>query len=364
MVNGILSVEVSGVVGKARNIAFDICKGIAIYAVVMIHLETVLSWRIPTETVAMPTFFFISGYFFSKYFLQSDGGEIDQFFKKCKRLLLPFLVWSSVAFVFNLALEVMVKGTTSDFSEIIRFQAFDIFVHARSLWFLICLFFTFSFTLLCHYFGRLIKPHRKYTGAALAVIGYVLLYMFVFDSVESSVFRFFKFQWLYPYFLLGCVIKRELVESCLEFACRHRIMFLLTALCVLSLMYTLYNERMYSLWCEPNIMESRGGVWILALYYLLGTAGVFLLLGLSGIISKSTNVGLFLSDVGQYSLDVYVMHMFFVKALFILMPQGFAASGLYAYGVAPLLGAAIVVVTYLLAKKVFSKISAYRYLMR
>lgn len=107
-----------------------------------------------------------------------------------------------------------------------------------------------------------------------------------------------------------------------------------------------------------------GGVWILALYYLLGTAGVFLLLGLSGIISKSTNVGLFLSDVGQYSLDVYVMHMFFVKALFILMPQGFAASGLYAYGVAPLLGAAIVVVTYLLAKKVFSKISAYRYLMR
>lgn len=348
---------------KPRNLAFDACKGLAIYAVVMIHVETVLTWRIPTETVAMPAFFFISGYFFSRYFLSSERGESKQFLKKCKRLFLPFLVWSCVALIFNLVLEILKNGGIIGFAEIVRTQSFDIFIHARSLWFLICLFYTFVFTLLCHCIGRMACPNSKYAGLIIAIIGYALLYLFVYDAADNSFLRFFKFQWLYPYFLFGCVIRREAIEGFLAFACNHRVAFLASALCVLGLMYVSYDREAYTLWCEPDA-RARGGVLFLTVYYLIGAAGTLSLLGISGLLSKTKRVGPILVDIGKYSLDVYVMHMFFVKVLLMFLPGGFVESGLYAYVVAPLMGMVIVAATYLLAKKVFSRIPVYRYLMR
>ena len=245
---------------KPRNLAFDACKGLAIYAVVMIHVETVLTWRIPTETVAMPAFFFISGYFFSRYFLSSERGESKQFLKKCKRLFLPFLVWSCVALIFNLVLEILKNGGIIGFAEIVRTQSFDIFIHARSLWFLICLFYTFVFTLLCHCIGRMACPNSKYAGLIIAIIGYALLYLFVYDAADNSFLRFFKFQWLYPYFLFGCVIRREAIEGFLAFACNHRVAFLASALCVLGLMYVSYDREAYTLWCEPDARARGGGI--------------------------------------------------------------------------------------------------------
>ena len=83
---------------KKRDATFDIAKGIAIYLVVLGHIFAIgeIDAMSPfynfINYTHMPVFFFISGWFFARYFRSCDGGEGKRFRQKAARLLVPFLL--------------------------------------------------------------------------------------------------------------------------------------------------------------------------------------------------------------------------------------------------------------------------------
>lgn len=122
---------------QMRNQLFDTVKGIAIYLVVMGHLiisaESLLKTFI--EVCHMPVFFFVSGWFFSKSYERYDVRTFLK--KKILSLWIPYICWSSVSFFTNGIILLIKRDTAGLLTEMT-----DIFLHARSVWFLIVLFIT------------------------------------------------------------------------------------------------------------------------------------------------------------------------------------------------------------------------------
>jgi fucose 4-O-acetylase-like acetyltransferase len=136
---------------KKRQIEFDIAKGIAIYLVVLGHvLNQVAGLDVPLISFChMPVFFFISGYFLSHSISSTDDfSSIVR--KKAKSLLIPYLSWSAISLLANSIIGIhnqINTGTVYNFGN----EAHDIFINARSVWFLIMLFFSSMVILLCAY---------------------------------------------------------------------------------------------------------------------------------------------------------------------------------------------------------------------
>lgn len=122
---------------RMRNQLFDAVKGIAIYLVVMGHLivsdESLFQSFI--EVCHMPVFFFVSGWFFIRSYEQYDVRTFLK--KKILTVWIPYICWSFVSLVTNGITMLMKRDAAGLQTEMI-----DIFLHARSVWFLIVLFIT------------------------------------------------------------------------------------------------------------------------------------------------------------------------------------------------------------------------------
>lgn len=84
----------------------------------------------------MPILFFVSGFFIGSS-IQKDG-YYNLIYKKVKSLLVPFILWSAVAFCSNIVIDILSQRIS--IGDIIRTQFIDIFVYARLVWFLLILF--------------------------------------------------------------------------------------------------------------------------------------------------------------------------------------------------------------------------------
>lgn len=113
-------------------------KGIAIYLVVLEHLLDQVAGKsiYLISLVHMPIFFFVSGFFIGSS-IQKDG-YYNLINKMVKSLLVPFILWSAVAFCSNIAMDILSQRIS--IGDIIRTQFIDIFVYARLVWFLLILF--------------------------------------------------------------------------------------------------------------------------------------------------------------------------------------------------------------------------------
>lgn len=122
---------------QMRNQLFDTVKGIAIYLVVMGHLIISAESSLKTfiEVCHMPVFFFVSGWFFSKSYERYDVRTFLK--KKILSLWIPYICWSSVSFFTNGIILLIKRDAAGLLTEMT-----DIFLHARSVWFLIVLFIT------------------------------------------------------------------------------------------------------------------------------------------------------------------------------------------------------------------------------
>lgn len=113
-------------------------KGIAIYLVVLEHLLDQVAGKsiYLISLVHMPIFFFVSGFFIGSS-IQKDG-YYNLINKMVKSLLVPFILWSAVAFCSNIAMDILSQRIS--IGDIIRTQFIDIFVYARLVCFLLILF--------------------------------------------------------------------------------------------------------------------------------------------------------------------------------------------------------------------------------
>ena len=348
------------IVVKQRNASFDIAKGIAIYLVVLGHLVSVSTLRIPIDFTHMPVFFFIAGWFFARRFGFDGEDEGRQIIIKAKRLLLPFLFWSLIALVFNVFMQVR---SSVSFLDALMQQSVDIFIHARSLWFLLILFFMFFYMLVCHFVARRLHVNRY----VFAIVGWLLLYIFAPDNEAFSIFRFFKFEWVFPLFMLGCILggKPELIQRIKGFYVLHKTLVILALFGCFVLMYGCFDSHLFDLWGAPNVFAWPSptiSLWIVG-YYALSFSGVLMVLLLSGRLTR-TCVAVPLEVAGRYSLDVYVMHMFFVSAYRLVLPPGVAETTFGSFVVAPIASLIAVAVIVVFSEKVLDRIPFYRKLMR
>lgn len=350
---------------KKRDASFDIAKGLAIYLVVLGHMFAIgeIDAMSPVYNFInythMPVFFFISGWFFARYFRSHDGGEGKRFRQKAARLLVPFLLWSLVAWVFNVALHL--KAGDPVLASVL-WETLDIFFHARSLWFLLVMFFMFTFMLLCHWLGRK-TPINQYIWA---VAGWLVLYVFFPDNSSVSVFRMFKFEWLFPLFMGGCLLGGGTVvfEKIRDFYRRLKPLCIVVLLAAVACIVAFYSDAIFDAYSIPNVWNWDAPWYLAAIIvsYLVSFACVTLVLLFSGVLSR-TPVAKILQTAGLYSLDVYVIHMFFISAIKIVLPEAMKVGAMFELCVSPLGSLVITVIVVLVAKYVLDRIPAYRRLM-
>ena len=134
---------------KNRQNGKDIAKAIGIYLVITGHLLSAQAQagHALIYLVHMPLFFWISGYFL--YGSVKKHSIAENVRNKVDTLLIPFLVWSGVALLANLAVSFL-NGSLG--LQVICSGFYEVYIQARSMWFLL---------LLCYNIKNLLSNLRR-----------------------------------------------------------------------------------------------------------------------------------------------------------------------------------------------------------
>jgi polysaccharide biosynthesis protein PslL len=130
---------------EKRDLSIDIAKGIAIFSVVLAHLDTGLKGQI-IYLFHMPFFFIASGYFH-----RTDRDEIGFLRKKCTSLLVPYFVYLFIfrsPYIFRFLFEAIGQPSTESIRTLVGYLVQ--LLHGGYLlkgdvgvfWFVTCLFLT------------------------------------------------------------------------------------------------------------------------------------------------------------------------------------------------------------------------------
>lgn len=93
-------------VKKERDLYVDSAKGICMLLILGIHTEAYVSVGMPLTFVAVPMFFFMSG-----FYDRSDYSLKDLLTKVFKSLIWPAIIWNVIGLFFNLVLNLLGNGT-------------------------------------------------------------------------------------------------------------------------------------------------------------------------------------------------------------------------------------------------------------
>jgi len=139
----------------AKRIEYiDLMKGISIVAVVIFHCM-VPSLRNVVMSIAIPSFFFVSGLFFKEY-----GGFKDFFVRKVNSLVVPYLFFTYITVLLLLFTDL--KG-----KSILYYALQFIEPHNYALWFFKSLFVTY---ILYFIFNRLTRKCNELTKVLILVV--------------------------------------------------------------------------------------------------------------------------------------------------------------------------------------------------
>ncbi len=283
-----------------RNQLFDAVKGIAIYLVVMGHLivsdESLFQSFI--EVCHMPVFFFVSGWFFIKSYEQYDVRTFLK--KKILTLWIPYICWSFVSLVTNGITMLMKRDAAGLQTEMI-----DIFLHARSVWFLIVLFITNMVCLVVFRCAVRLSCSPYAVGVAVWVCTSVILQ----GGGYGEIFRIYKFSWLLPYFLLGSwCSERKLFLLQVSKRNRALAVFLCMGVYLMILQWFCNGTAYEEFYAGFYLLLRHAGYYVV--YYIGGCIGILLVFLMADIMKDRCRI---IVKAGYYSMDIYVLHMFFVK---------------------------------------------------
>lgn len=176
------------------------------FLVVCIHVHMVWARPRAIESVAVPLFSCIAGYFWYRTLTKSSGGWVLGF--RVKRILLPYLFWS---FVYWIANDVFLDGFVRHQS--IRIPSLhslvDFFLYgsvSAHLWFLACLFYV---TIVSWCLWYLLGQYQFILGWVLLVLVIVCIggILLICDSPSSPILEFLRLYGLRlgAFFGIGCI---------------------------------------------------------------------------------------------------------------------------------------------------------------
>lgn len=332
-----------------RNILLDALRGLAIYLVVVNHLANAL-WgkNILTELIAMvhlPVFFVVSGYLFYESYNKKELRELVK--TRVFKLVKIYIIWSFVALSFNLLMNI--ENINSIF---LQKELYEIFIQGRSVWFMLVLAMINAFYIF------FISKFKKYTCRYI-IISYCLLYIIQFILLPGSVFQLSKYKLYMLYFGVGILIniyKSKLVGI------KERLNYtLLYMFCIIgTALYINSPLRNYLVDLKASIKELPQVILIICLSLLC-------ILSVFSVVEKmkTSNVIRHISMWGGISLDIYLLHIFFVECSALIINYSLD----YVFVPRAIIAIAIFVVGYvitdsimLIKKYILGKLSIYKYL--
>jgi fucose 4-O-acetylase-like acetyltransferase len=271
---------------NARDVNIDTLRGLACMALVFFHAvgTSTTGFRVEAGSlrefndflalIRMPLFTFLSGYVFAirPYVLGETKGYL---MGKARRLLFPLLFAGTIFAV----LQSLTPGTNSAVDDWYLLHIIPV----GHFWYIESLFLIFLFVIPLTILKVLDSPI-----AVLFVIGFFLLLSF--GQPYSSYFGFKGFVYLVPYFFIGFLIRRYLVE----FTLSRIVAGSAFTLVLVSAVYFDYGS------VRSLMAMCIGALFCIFLYYL------------------RLQVPL-VARVGHYSYSIFIYHVFFTAAARIML---------------------------------------------
>lgn len=299
---------------KQRLEYIDALRGATMILVVFAHVETFMLSIEPGSTLIsalflsfrMPLFFFISGFIaYKDNILWTIPFYINILSKKIRIQIIPTLFFGLLfTYLFKI-------GDAVDF-------IYD--YHKFGYWFTISLlgmfFILYSCNLIAFSFFR--KRFKNVVLVLLIIIAALMfLFRFLYDrNVEiakiSDVICLHQICTYIPFFVCGYIVS-QYKELFIRYFKNEVIMF-----CI----FLLYCILFYIQWILPaSIYETNSCLlgYRSVQYFVVGILGIFIVYNLfrknTEIFSKKTKIGLFLQKIGRRTLDIYMLHYFFLSAI-------------------------------------------------
>lgn len=297
---------------KGRIEYIDALRGFTMILVVFAHVETYMLEIEPNSTFVsslfisfrMPLFFFISGYIAYKKDVQWDFAYYSRnIAKKLRIQLIPtFFFGLLYTYLFSI-------GNFSDF--VINYHKFG-------YWFTLCLLgmFVILYTsnLLCYIFRR----GRKWLFLMLGGMMFLsYMYRYFYEThptivLVSDIFCLHQICVYLPFFIMGYIVSeyKMLFHRFLSNQINYAVIFIL------------FSVAFYVKYTLPTSIYERSV--ILLIYrvfqeYIIGILGICCIYNFFRIkslfMSKKTKIGELLQYIGKRTLDIYMLHYFFLSMI-------------------------------------------------
>jgi fucose 4-O-acetylase-like acetyltransferase len=323
----------------------DALKGFTIFCVVYGHSienfkKGIDFWHNPVwefiYSFHMPLFYVLSGFFFQSSLQLKFKSFL---YKKTTQLLLPYFVWLILSSLYRLIKSLLVTSTTFDWLQELKglFFPFDI-----NPWFLRELFISYCIVY------AVCKLFKKWH------LVFMLSICFVLFMPYGALQRF-----LMPMFLFGILLNNNYK---LLFIHRYKLLFGSIFIFVICLFFWDGNYTIYITGFPPiiNIREllyskilifNFSNMHIAAFRLLIGVSGSALLYALFQIIYRENILFICLSEIGKYSLAIYILHIYIIyKLLHRLIDFSAVNIWIYNLAVTPLIALLVLCFCIVIAK--------------
>lgn len=189
----------------------------------------------------------------------------------------------------------------------------DIFVFSRSVWFLVVLFLVEAMVIIAYSFVG--KNRFKY-------VVFIALWIVICILPVQELFAFYRLKCFFPFFILGML--------CREYKICDRINLKVWFVGILFIIggRSLIKEEYLSAYLNfayADLSDMRGGFYC----YFFSILAICLALTV-GMYMKRKRIGRLMAAVGQYSMEIYVMHMLLVKFI-LFAPDAVMEKDIYIY---------------------------------
>lgn len=293
---------------KDRDDRIDIIKGLAIFCVVLGHIPFIRGsedelLNIVIYSFHMPCFFLVSGYV--SYPSMCNITSYMKFIKiKGRQLLIPFISFSSIVFTFLIISRFFSQGQNPiSVSQI----GWKVFVESRNVWFLIVLFFVFVLALIGEKIFRFLEAKISFKHIVwIFLVEWIIICLVLPDFI----FRFNKLKCFFPFFIIGYLIRKYGFLKSLH---KGKIILYLNGILFPILIYQFKYSNSLAIFSSFNI----GSISLIDVIIgvVISFSGVGFLILMAMLVHK-TRLKQIISSWGFYSLDIYLLHMFFVQILY------------------------------------------------
>lgn len=181
----------------------------------------------------------------------------------------------------------------------------------------------------------------------------IIVWLVISILPVRELFSIYKFKWLFPFLALGML--------CEEYDIYNKLSkkFWISSLIFIMGSYWLYNEEYFDNYVSFTY-DSVNSMFMGILYYALSIISIYMIICLAVCVNKIIPfLGECLAIVGCYSLEIYVMHMFFIK-IFPIIPPAVMNNNISIYVYFTFYGVIIIILILLFSKYLLEKIKLFR----